>query len=68
MLYVASSIANRRTWSAAKEAFVATSRVGVGPGVKMESQRFWELVQIVYVLVCAVVVLLSCTNSPAIAA
>jgi len=36
-LRVPSSMAKKRTWRAAKEAFVATSSVGVGPGVKMDS-------------------------------
>lgn len=39
MLDVARRRAKKRAWRAAKAAFVATSRVWVGPGVKMDSQR-----------------------------
>jgi hypothetical protein len=39
MLYVPMKRAKKRSWSAAKEALVAMRRVGVGPGVKMDSQR-----------------------------
>lgn len=39
MLYVARRRAKRRTWRAAKVALVATSKVGVGPGVKTLVQR-----------------------------
>jgi hypothetical protein len=37
MLYVAMSMTNKRTWSAANEAFVAIRSVGVGPAMKMDS-------------------------------
>lgn len=40
MLYVAINKARKRSCSAANDAFVATRRVGVAPGVKMDSQRF----------------------------
>lgn len=36
--YVATRRMKRSSWRAAKAAFVAISRVGVGPGVKMEFQ------------------------------
>ena len=39
MLEVAMRRIRRRSWSAPKEALVAMRRVGVGPGVKMDSQR-----------------------------
>ena len=39
MLRVATRRISRRNCSVAKVAFVATKRVGVGPGVKMEPQR-----------------------------
>ncbi len=39
MEYVARRRARRTTWRQAKDAFVAIRRVGVGPGVKIDSQR-----------------------------
>jgi hypothetical protein len=39
MLEVAMRRIRRRSWRAPKEALVAMRRVGVGPGVKMDSQR-----------------------------
>lgn len=35
-------MAANTTCRAAKVTFVATRSVGVGPGVKMDSQRFWK--------------------------
>ena len=40
MLYVVMRSVAKRSWSAAKVALVAISRVGVVPGVKTEDQRF----------------------------
>lgn len=39
MLYVPMKSAKKRSWRAAKEALVAIRRVGVGPGVKIDSHR-----------------------------
>lgn len=53
MLYVRNSKANSTSWSAAKDALVATTSVGVGPGVKTEDQRLlrkfdiWVLVEMI---------------------
>ena len=52
MLYVAARRARRTACSAAKETLVARTRVEVGPGVKMEVQRFSRKVDMVWVCGC----------------
>ena len=42
--------AKKRSCSAAKDAFVATRRVGVGPGVKIDSQRFSKKEDMVFAI------------------